>query len=901
MRRPPRWAEWLLGALLPREDRDEILGDLAESYRARARERPASAAAWYGAQMILVPLWVGGSAVRAMRWDAGEVRRTARRLTRAPGFTAMAVCSLGLGIGATTAIAGAMQALLYNPLPVDQPRQLALVYHTWPEEWEGGQYGSSSGVDPTDGADVASNVSFPAWTELQRATPADVGLAAYAFIHELGVVAGDAPALAASGMLVSGNFMSTVGVQAEVGRVLVPSDDRGGASPVAMLSHSYWQRAFGGDPSIVGRTVRLNGDPYEIVGVTQRGFVGLSPGGFFRESEVVVPLAASERFVTAGLADGETLTTATLTHWVRLIARVPDQVDRTAVAREWTAVLSEHMVEAGVIAAGVRDELQVRALEGWRGLDSLREDTRGPLQILAAVVALVLLIACANLTTLLLARAATRREELAVRRAMGASRWELAFPQLLESGMLAALGGALGLWIALEGGPVLVASLTGGDGAAAVEYRMSWGLILMATTSALAAALLSGVLPALRQARADPGDHLGPRSQGGSIGRFGLGRVLIAAQIAISVPLVVGAGLFLRTLDNVGAIDVGFDPEQLLVFRVDASLVTDDPDREYAIYRRILDDLEAAPGVRSAAIVENVLVSGWMSNTSVQIEGLEERRMMDMNAMSPGFFETMGVRLRSGRLLSESDHADTAPVVLVNETAERTLFGGSAVGKSFQIGRSRTVEIVGVVADTKYSSLKDEASPAFYDPWTQRPQLWTVNYVVRLAAPDGDMEPVIRRIVSDADPGLPISTFRSQGDEIEAQILRERVFARLLTAFGGFALLLSCIGLYGLMSFSVAQRNAEMGVRLALGAAPLSIVSMVLSQVMRLTAIGLALGLVLALQVGPSVRALLFGVEPDDATTLFTAVVAMSLVAVVAGAIPAFRASRVDPLRSLAP
>lgn len=901
MKRPPRLAEWVLSRLLPGDERDEILGDLAETYRTKAQRRPLAALGWYLLQVVLVPVWVTGASIRSLRWDGGELRRTLRRLARTPAFTTIAVTSLGLGIGATTAITGAIHALLFTPLPVEAPRELALVYHTWPDQWNGGQYGSSSATDPVDGADVASNISYPAWKILQEETHPEVGLAAYAFVNQIAVVREGEPALAASGMLVSGEYFRSLGLSAAAGRVLDPSDDRPGAEPVAMLSHSFWQRAFGGDPDVVGRSLRLNGDPHTIVGIAQKGYVGLSPGGFFRESEVILPLSSPERFVSAPPSDDETLLTAARVHWVRLIARMPGTVEPAAVLGRWTELVGQYMVEVGTIDAADIDDMQMRVLEGWRGLDSLRGETERPLAILAVVVGLVLLIACANLTTLLLARGASRTEELAVRRAIGASRWELAFPQMVESAVLATVGGVLGLWIALEGGPVLVSSLTGGDGAAAVEYRMSWQMALSTAVAALIAAILSGLLPSVRQMKTDPADNLGARSRGGSIGRFRMGRALIAAQIAISVPLVVGAGLFLRTLDNVASIDVGFDPENLIAFRVDASLVTDDPEREDAIYGRILEELQSAPGVRSAAIVENVLVSGWMSNTRVRIEGIEPP-MMDMNAMSSEFFETMGVRLLSGRTLSASDHADAPEVVLVNETAERELFGGSALGKRIRINDRRDMEVVGVVADTKYSRLKNAVAPAFYDPWVQRPGgLWTVNYVARVDGTVLDMEAVVRGIVSEADAGLPVSTFRSQGDAIEDQLLRDRVLARLLTVFGGFALLLSCIGLYGVMSFSVAQRNAEMGVRLALGAAPLSIVSLILSQVVRLTAIGLAAGLVVALQVGPSVRALLFGIEPDDRSVLIIAAVAMAAVAVVAGAIPAVRASRVDPLESLAP
>lgn len=900
MNRPPRLAESILSALLPRSERDEVVGDLSEAYRRRSVTSGPAATFWYWRQVVLVPGWFLASAVGSVRFDAAEFRRTLRALTRAPGFTIVAVLSLGLGVGATTAIAGALYSLLFVSLPVDRPDELTMVYHTWPERWQGSQYGSSSSEDPRDGARVASNISWPAFETLNRTVEDDVGLSAYAFVREMSVVSGDGPAVAAGGMLVSGDYFRTLRLETEMGRTLNEADDRVGSAPVVVLSHSFWSRAFGADPSALGTTVLLNGEPFEIVGVAEEGYVGLSPGGFFGPSDLILPITWHDTFLSMGLRDGETLRTAAQTHWVRLIARVPRGLDADVVSRGWTATLAEHMVEAGVIAEADAGDMQIRFLEGKRGLDSLRRDTRGPLWILSAAVVLVLLIACANLTTLLLARGAARAQELALRRAIGASRWELARPQVVESLLLGAAGGALGLLIALRGGPLIVASLTGGAGAATIENEVSWRLVAAATVGALFAAGLSGWIPAVRTMRTEPGEHLGTRSQGGVAHRFRLGRALITAQIAVSVPLVVGAGLFLETLGNIVAIDPGFDAEGLVVFRVDATLVTKDRDEQRMMYERILAELRETSGVRSAAIVENVPVSGWQSDTRVELGG--ERPMMDMNAVSPAFFETMGIRLLSGRRLTDADGGDAPDVVLVNQSAERDLFRGNALGRDFRISGGRQVEIVGVVSDTKYSGLKDAVEPAFFDPWVQRPGgLFSVHYVVRTDGPPMALEPAIRRLVAGVNSGLPVIALRSQRDEIEAQAARERVFARLLTVFGAFALLLSSIGLHGLMSFSVSQRTSEMGVRLALGAAPVSIVTMIMRQVLLLTGIGLGLGILVSLQVGPVVRSMLFGVEPDDGLTIFLASAIMAGVALLAGSIPAVRASRVDPLESLSP
>lgn len=899
MTRPPRLPERILSSLLPADDRDEILGDLSEAYSHRHTSSPASAAVWYWLQLLLVPAWLIRAAATSLRFDPAEVRRSVRSLIRAPGFTIVAVVSLGLGIGATAAIAGAINALLLVTLPVDSPEQLSLVYHSWPDEWDGGQYGSSSSEDLEGGRQLHSNISWPAYTTLHRAAGPDVAVSGYAFVRELSVVRGTDPALAAAGMLVTGDYFETLRLGVHLGRPLAATDDEVGAAPVAVLSHDFWQRAFGGDRSVVGESLRLNGTRFEVVGVAPAGYVGLSPGGFFGPSDVIVPISHHDTFLSIGVAEGESLQTDALRHWVRLIARVPEGLSWNEVEERWTGLVRREMVEAGVFTEGVADDMSMRLLEGRRGLDSLRTTTAGPLRILSLTVVLVLLIACANLTTLLLARGAARSEEMALRRAIGASRWELARPQIVESALLGLLGGGLGFLIALEGGPLLVSSLTDGSGAAAVRYEVSWPFVTATALAALAAAGVSGWLPALRIMRTEPSSHLGGRSQGGASRRFGAARLLIGAQIAISVPLVVAAGLFLQTLGNLTSVDPGFDAEGLTVFRADASLVTRDRTEQNRIYERILSDVGRISGVEHAAIVENVLVSGWRSNTSVTVD--DTHAMMDMNAVSPGFFETMRISHLSGRMLSSDDLTSPTPVAVVNEAAERRLFGGSAVGRTFTLaGRGRTVTVVGVVSDVKYGGLRQEIEPAFFDPWLQRPGgLYSVHFVLRtsLAAPVVDR--AVRAVVADIDPALPVSDLRSQSDDLRARAARERVFARLLTVFGGFGLLLSCIGLHGLTAFSVAQRTAEMGIRRALGATQPSIVRMVLSRVVVLTTVGLALGLVAALQVGPIIGSMLYGVDARSIPILAVAAVVMMASAVIAGAVPALRAARVDPLESL--
>ncbi len=895
--RPPRLAEALLRLLLPRERRDEVLGDLAEAWaRRRARSR-FGAAAWYAAQAVAVPVWLAAETVASTSWGAGDARRSLRTLWRTPRFTAAAVASLALGIGATTTIAGAADTILARPLPVERPDELALVYHSWPDRWEGGQYGSSQAVDPTDGLRLASNVSYPAFRALDEAASDAIQLAAYAFVRGMAVVDGDRPAVAAGGMVVSGDYFAALRVRAALGRTLTPDDDRAGAPPVAVLAHDFWRRTFAGDSAVVGRTLDLNGRPFQVVGVAQPGYAGLSPGGFFGPSDVILPLAAAEWVLPLTLdPSGPGLQGAGDLHWVRLIARVPPDVAVAPLAESLGGELRAALVAHGIVTAAAAPDVHVRFLEGRRGLDSLRQGAEGPLRVLGVVVVFVLLIACGNLATLLLARGASRRGELAVRRAVGAGRWDLARPLLVESLILAGAGALVGIALATQVGPAVTTALTGGA-SSSLAFRVDGRLLGAAALAALVAAVASSLPPAVRAMRVDPGNEVGAR--GGGSGFPAAGRGLIVLQIALSMPLVVGAALFLRTLGNLAQVDPGFDSEGLVVFRVDPSFVTRDADEQTQLYGRVLDALRAAPGLGAASAVENALLSGWQSDTDVEIDGVAHHMMM--NAVGPGFFDLVGVPLRSGRELGAADRGGAPDVVVVNETANRRLFGGSAVGRRFRVGE-RDVEVVGVVGDTRYRSLRDEVEPTFHDPWDQRPDgIFTLHFVVRPTLPAGEAEAAIRDVVAGVDPGMPVMALRTSSDDIARGSTRERLFARLLSAFGLFALLLAGIGLHGVTAFAVARRTGEIGVRLALGAAPLSIVGMVLRQILVLAGLGLALGLVGAWALGPVVRSMLFEVAPSDPATLVLAALVMVGATLASAWWPARRAARLDPRTALAP
>jgi len=893
---PPRIAQVLLAHSLPVREREEVLGDMAESYARRVQRHGGRlrAAMWYWRHALAIParLWWRRA---SMSLSAHEVRHAVRGLLRSPGFTAVAVLSLALGIGANTAIFSVVRSVLYTPLAVDSPGELSLVYWERPTMQGVQQYNSSGGTDPVTGVRLSSNYSFPIYERLRQAAGLSVELLGYNFVRQLAVVVDDQPAAVAAGMMVSGDYFSTLRLSTILGRPLYESDDRPDATRVAVISYRFWQRAFGGDTSVVGRRANINGTPFEIVGVTGPGFNGLSPGGFFPPTDISVPLSAQTAVVPTWTPDDGSLFASEGIYWVRIIARVPEGTSSAPIEEAMTVAFRESLISTSTVVPEDAEGANIRFVDGSRGLDSLRRDTKRPLAILAGVVAVVLLIACVNLASLMLARGAARQHELAVRRALGAGRLRLMRQLLLESLVLAAAGGVAGLGLALWSGPAITAALTVGLGQVAVDFQLDWALLGTVAIVSLAAAVLCGLLPALRLTRRDTYDHLRNRGVGDGGSRFTLGRMLIAAQIAVSIPLIVGAGLFLRTLGNLGNVDLGFDSSNLVIFRINPSLVTTDTERVAAIYRGVLDGLEAVPGVSSATLLENALLSGWTSNTTIKVEG--EDVNMDMNAIGPGFFETMGIPMLSGRTILPTDGVNAPLVMVVNETGDRQVFEGRSLGR-IVLRAGREYEIVGVVADSKYDSLQDEVTPTFYDSHLQR-RLRSAHVLVRTSIPADRLERSIDEIVARVDPGLPATDVRSQTAQIESSTSRERIFARLLAIFGAFALLVACIGLYGVTSFAVARRRAEIGVRLALGARPPQILWLVLRSVLVLAVVGLVVGLVAAYLVGPVVGSMLYGLEPTDTVTLAGAALVMFAVALAAGWFPALRAARTDALIAL--
>ena len=825
-----------------------------------------------------------------------DLRYVLRVLRKSPGFTVVAVLSLGLGLGANAAMYSVIRGLLLSPMPVERPEELSLV--TWRRDGDQNfsQINSTSYKDPASGADYRSNFSFPLYRSLREARPQGTQLTAFSFVRGVSVAVGNQPALIAPGVFADGYYFETVRPGVAIGRPLLPSDDSPGAPLAVVLSHSLWQRAFGGDRAAIGQTIRVNGVPAEVVGVTRAGFRGLSMGGFFPHTDITIPMSAQPR-VHPRMSD-QPLFTADDVFWLRVIGRIPENSHAAATSaftRAFRAVPSP-------ANTGNEQPAMLKLMDGSRGAEPLRGESARLLYGLNIVVALVLLIACMNLASLMLSRGVSRQREMAVRKALGGGRGRLIRQNLLESAVLGGAGTLLGVLLAVWARSALTAMLSSilsrsNFGAVQVQVSLEPMVLLVSAGLGCLATVLFGLLPALRLSQLDPMAWLKQRAAGAATPRLNLGRALIAVQIAVTVPLVLGAALFLRTIANLSAVPLGFDPSNVAIFRLDPSY-TGLPEADYArLYQQVLANVQAVPGVRSATLLENALLSGIVSNTSITING--ERKQLYKNAVGPGFAETMGIRLLAGRMPGLQD-VDGAPLVgAINETAVAKLFGGrSPIGQSIRIGNS-DVQIVGIVSDSRYQSQRDPTPPTMYDAALQRAGWGGHHIVLRADAPLARLEPAIREAVARVHHDLPVPELRAQAALIAQTNAREEVFTRLLTMFGGLALLLASIGLHGVTAYSVNRRTNEIGVRVAVGAKPAQVLWLVLRQVVILAGIGLAIGVPLSLAAGRSVQSLLFGIAPNNLLAVTGAAVVMLTVAIAAGLLPALRAARLDPLVAL--
>jgi predicted permease len=839
-----------------------------------------------------------------------DLRYGARMLRKSPVFTAVAVLSLALGIGANTALFSLVDEVLLKLLPVKNPQELVLF------NWLSGPKTMSRGVtgslyrDEVTGQSTSTSFSYLTFERFRDHNEALAGVFAFAPIEQLNVNT-DGLAEIAGGQLVSGGYYAGLGVRPMLGRMITEADDQTGASPVAVITHRYWQRRFRLDPEVVGKTVNVNNVAFTIIGVTPPDFFGALQVG--DSPDLSIPMALEPQVRQGSRNLGQPWY-----WWLRIMGRLkPDVTAEQARAQlevlfqqsaleGWTAAQARMQPQAQAQSQQPRDTPQLRVAPGGQGFAENRKAYQQPLTILMIVVGLVLLIACANVANLLLARATTRQKEIALRLAMGASRMRLVRQLLTESLMLAMLGGALGLLFSYWGKDLLPALRPWGGSALALDLKLDLRVLLFTTAVSLATGILFGLAPALRATRLDLTTALKDNARSLSGSRSLLTKALIVAQVAMSLMLVIGAGLFVRTLRNLQGVAVGFNRESLLLFRVDPRLSGYNSAQIANLYRQMIERIEAVPGVHSATISRHPLLSGSSRTSKVSVQGQTSQSGEDVNVyvnlVGANFFETMEIPILIGRGIRRPDDEGAPRVAVINQTMARQYFGDqNPVGQRFGFGgpeASGQIEIVGVAADAKYTNLRRDIPPTAYTPYLQETP-GQVNFAVRAAGDAIALTGSIREAVREVDQNLPLFDVKTQNQQADQSLAQERLFATLSSFFGGLALLLASIGLYGMMSYSVARRTNEMGIRMAVGAGPGDVIRLVMRETLTLGLIGLGAGLGAALGTTHLIASMLYGVTPNDPITILFATMLLLAVAAVAGYLPGRRASQVDPMIAL--
>ncbi len=838
-----------------------------------------------------------------------DIRYAARILLRSKWWTAMVVLSLALGIGANTALFSAVNGLAFRTVPVEDPGSLIRFRHVGRNQMS--QNTSEYGAVNREGdIPLGTTFSYPMFRELRTANQTMVDLTAGAPNSQVNVVV-DGSAEIATSYIAAGNYHGLLGIQAVLGRTLMPDDDQPTAEPVAVVSHGFWTRRFGRNPKVIGQVVRANNTPVTIVGVLSPEFTGIQRAVGVAP-DISFPLSLDARINSQAVPPKGTPRLDDPTYWwLQVVGRLkpgvsPQQVEGNLAGVFQQAARAGYDSVLASLTPGERessqyqDRTEVSRLQigsGARGLYDVSEAEMRGVTILVVVVALILLIVCANVANLQLARAAARQREISVRLSLGATRWRLV-RQLLTESVVLAFAGAAGGWVVAYWGRQLIPGLGG-------QAPLDWRVLGFAAAVALVSGILFGIAPALRSTRFQIGEALKETNRTVAGSRSLLGKSLLVVQVAVSLMLLIGAGLFLRTVENLRRVDVGFNPNNLVLFRVNPQLNGYDSPRIGALYDQINERLQAVPGVRAVTMSNPPLLSGSVNGTSFIVQGrpFSRGRQNDINRVriAANFFGTMEIPLLAGRDFTPQDNLKAPRVAIINQAAARKFFPDeNPLGRRFGSSpeNSGEIEVVGIVRDARYNSVRDEAPPTMYVPYIQGP-LGGMAYEVRTAGDPAGTLGAIREAVRQVDSNVPLMNVSTQLEQIEMRFAQERLLARAYLLFGGLALLVASIGLFGLMSYSVARRTNEIGVRMALGAERRDVVRMIMGESQRLVVIGLAIGLAAALAAGRLVGTLLFGLQPTDSSTIALAVVVLAAVSAFAGYVPARRAAGVDPMTAL--
>jgi predicted permease len=839
-----------------------------------------------------------------------DLRYGWRVLSQARGWTAVIVVSLALGIGANTALFSATNGLLFRKLSVTDPDTLVRFRYLGPNQMRTDVLSYGFTAPGAGGRLIEATFSYPMYQQLVANNRTMSGLLACAPFGRVNVVV-NGQAEIATGFVASGNYYQVLGVPARLGRTIVPDDDRATAAPVAVISHKYWMARFGGNPNALGMSVRVNSIPLMIVGVLAQEFTGVQQA-VDDAPDVSFPIALEPQFNQSQFNFQESRLAQPNWWWLQVVGRLKPGVTAAQVQGNLAGVF-EHTARAGFDSylsslsprersrASQSEHSQVPELQvdsASRGIYDVNTTDRRAVTVLTAVVALVLLLVCANVANLLLSRATARQTELSVRLALGATRARLIRQLLTESLLLAGMGGALGILVARWGQQLL-------PGAAGQASPLDWRVLAFVIGVTSLTGVVFGMAPALQATQRDVSLALKGNSRGGTAASSLLGRSLVVAQVAICMVLLIGAGLFLRTLRNLRHVDVGFNPRNVTLFQVSPTLNRYDTQTQSRLYDRIGERLRAVAGVRSVAWSDPRLMSARRFSTGIFVQGREyapgQRDTISVVGVSPTFFETMGMSLVAGRGFTPRDTENAPLVAVINEAAARRYFPNqSPIGRRLgsTLESSGRLEIVGILRDAKYNSVRDAAVPTRYTPYSQSPHT-SATFEVRTEGDPLAAVGALREGVRRVDPDVPLIDVTTQLDEIESRFLQEKVFAQAYALFGALALLVASVGLFGLMSYSIARRTNEIGLRMALGAQRQDVMRLVMVESMMLVGAGVVIGLGGAVSASRLVSNVLFGLAPTDAMTMASAMTVMVLVSVLAGYLPARRASGIDPMVAL--
>jgi predicted permease len=838
-----------------------------------------------------------------------DLRYAARVLLQGKGWTVVVVLSLALGIGANIALFSAVNGLVFRKLPVKDPDTLVRLRNVGRNNMANST--SDYGVRAQEGGlDARATFSFPMFQQLRRENRTMTDMVAGAPMANVNVVV-DGQAEIASGYVASGNFHGLLGIGTVLGRTMTPSDDDAAASPVAVLSHSYWTRRFGRSPDVLGKVLIANNTPVTVVGVTAPEFTGIQrPIG--TAPDLTFPLSFDTVINSAQADPGMPPRLTQPTYWwLQVMGRLKPGATLQQVEGNLAEVF-RHEARAGMDAflatlppaerdtSPNRNRSEVPHLSASWGGQGIYDNSPTELRsvtILSVVVALILVIVCANVANLLLARAGTRQKELSVRASLGATRARLMRQLLTEAVLLAAVGAAAGVLVASWARALLPGTASQGP--------LDWRVLAFAGGVALLTGIVFGIAPAVRATTSSVNTALKEHSRNVIGSRSIVAKTLLVVQVAVSLLLLVGAGLFLRTMANLRQVDLGFNPRNLVVFRVNPQLSGYDAPRTASLYNQIVARLQAAPGVRSVTLSAPLLLSGGVNSTTFIVEGRPYNRTADNEVhrmrIAHDFFGAMEIPLLTGRSFSARDDQAGSKVAVINEAAARKFFANeNPLGRRFGSSpeASGQIEIVGVVRDVRYNSVRDDPPPTMYVPYTQNP-VGAMGVAIRTAGDPAAMIASIRAAVREVDSSVPLMAVSTQLEQIENRIAQERIFAQAYTLFGGLALVVAAIGLFGLMSYSVTKRTSEIGIRMALGAERRTVVGMIMRESLVLVVAGIAVGIAAAVGTGRLIAALLFGVAPIDAGTFAMATLVMTAVSLFAGYWPARRAARIDPIVAL--